>query len=280
LRTQACKILGRLGDHTSVQILSQHIFDGDAHLRAAAAQALASISLRRPGLALTERAINRAIFAEAKAWFDILALHVDLQLGDDSLLLEDAINHRLKMAQAQILVLLGLVYPRETIDLVARNLQSKQATTRANAVEVLDNLLDKDQKSVVIPIFDDAPAASKLQALAEDLDIDRKSREGRLRELLKGGDPWLRTCAAMEVARGKHQALYAHVKILLDSPDPVNRETAVVVLRELVEPGRLRAEVGQLTEDPVRHVRRYALFATGETPPATTPAPATPALPA
>lgn len=262
-RIQICRILGRLGDNYSVGALCRHIFNPDAHIRNGAVQALQTIAHRLPGIALDRLTIDRAIHAEATRWFENMALLVDLQLGTQAVLLRDALDHRLKMAQNQVLALLGLKYPRETIELVATNLQSKQAASRANAVEVLDNLLDKEEKTLVVQIFDDAPADRKLQAIGEAVAIKRRSRVTRLEELLTGNDPWLRTCAAMEVATSKIGSLESHIQALLDSDSPINRETALVVLNQLGKKEALAKALNRLADDPVPFVRRYVAFSLG-----------------
>jgi ATP/ADP translocase/HEAT repeat protein len=260
VRTQACRILARLGDSHSAEILSQHMLDDDVHVRAAVVQALTTITHRLPGLRLEPKLIQAAIRVEAERWFYLLAQQLDLELQDDSVLLRDALSHRQQLARAQILALLGLEYAHETIDLVTRNLASKEAAARANAVEVLDNLLSKDEKAAIIPIFDDNAPDKTLQAGAVVFKIDRDSREGRLGSLLRGSDRWLAAAAALEVKARDMRALEPAVRQLLESDDAVCRETAILVLSHFNKPASLRQRLEPLTEDPAWSVRRYAQF--------------------
>jgi len=262
-RVQTCRILGRVGDNYSVGVLCRHIFNDDAHIRSAAVQALNSIAHRLPGITFDRQAIDRGLRTESQRWFENLALVVDLELSDEAVLLRDALEHRLKMAQLQILALLSLKYPRETIELVATNLQSKQAGTRANAVEVLDNTLEREEKALIIQIFEENPPERKLLAASEATTLVRRGRVKRLEELLTGKDSWLRTCAAMEVGHSRITSLEQHVQELLNSESAINRETALVVLKKLGKDEALAKALEKLADDPAPFVRRYAAFALG-----------------
>lgn len=264
VRTQACRILARLGDSKSVEILLQYIDHHDAHLRAAAGQAIVAITQRLPGVTIPAETVNQAIRSEAQRWFENLVLQLDLRLTEDSVLLRDALSHRRRMAKSQILTLLGLKYPRETIELVANNLQSKEPTTQANAVEVLDNLFDKDEKAFLIPIFDDSTPEKRRDAGEEQFRIRSSTRTQRLIELLEGDDPWLRTCASQEVANEGLEQLVPQVEAMLRSSNPVNRETAIFVLSQLLSADQLRIDVLPLLHDEVLRVRRFAAHVLGE----------------
>ena len=260
VRMQACKILARLGDRQAVKILTEHLAEEDSRVRNASASALASVLSRMPGTSIDLSVVEKAIREEARLWFETVTLAVDLRLSEESELLSDALTHRRQLAQRQIITLLGLKYPSETIDLVARNLRSNHAATKANAVEVLDNLLGKEEKIFLLPIFDDLSAERSAQAGVEVFGIRRRSRAFRLRALLDGRDPWLQVCSALEVGRAKIKELEPNVRELLRSPEPVCRETAVVALRELLSSKKLKEEVAVLRDDQALNVRAFATF--------------------
>jgi len=189
-----------------------------------------------------------------------LALQNDLDALDGAPLLVDAIRHRETQVRSRLFGLLGLKYPAETIDLVSRNLASSQANTRANAVEVLDNLLTNEEKPYVIPLVEDTTPERKLKLGAELVAVTRVDRSRRLKELLDGHDEWLQIVAAMAVAAWQLTTLEPEVQKLLVSENPVCRETAICALKMLGSASALRAETPTLVEDPTPFVRRYARF--------------------
>ncbi|MBI5510890.1 MAG: HEAT repeat domain-containing protein [Deltaproteobacteria bacterium] len=259
-RAQAPRIMARILDGRCIEILTQHLEDGEEQVRSAAVAALATLCNRMPGARLDMNAVAAAIRKESQAYFNLLALDADLDLGDAVPLLADAIRHRQGQVQARLFGLLGLKYPADTIDQVVRSLLSSQATTRANATEVLDNLLANEEKPYVIPLVEDTPIAQKLKTATATFSIPRHGRAERLEELLRSHDEWLQVCAAVAVAAWKLTALEPLVRDLLVAENPVCRETAVHVLKNLGSAAYLRVQGPSLIEDPSPSVSRYARF--------------------
>jgi hypothetical protein len=62
---------------------------------------------------------------------------------------------------AQIFKLLGLYYPHEDIVKAYQNLQTGIKNSIAYAIELLDNILSKEMKEIVLPIIEDLSPAEK-----------------------------------------------------------------------------------------------------------------------
>ncbi|MBI3179320.1 MAG: HEAT repeat domain-containing protein, partial [Deltaproteobacteria bacterium] len=265
VRAQVPKILARLSLPASGEILCRHLNDADTEVRAAAVHALTALRGRVPALPLDLAQVALAIRAEARNYVELLALAADLGLDERAPLLHDAIQHRLAQTQGRLLALLSLKYPGETIDLVTRNLKSSQMSIRANAVEVADNLIDKQERVLVLPLIDNTlPPDAKLSAGSAVLPVKRSDRLARLRELLASRDEWLRVAAAVAAGEWQVQSLVPALAELVSAKTPLARETAIVVLRQLADGDALREAVTPLTDDPDPSVRRYAEHALAE----------------
>ncbi|HET6346888.1 MAG TPA: Npt1/Npt2 family nucleotide transporter [Myxococcota bacterium] len=261
MRAQACRVLARIGDRRSVDLLCAAIADAAWPVRSAACTALAGILAHHPSLTLDPRRVQAALWRELERAFELLAIGQDLRVDEGGApLLAEALNHRLSLSKGRVLGLLSLKYSPQTLELVSRNLGSPNPATRANAVEVLDNLLSKEEKARVIPLFDEAPPARVLEAVAGLFALPRLGREDRLRVLLKGGDAWLQCVAAAAVGRWQVADLASEVRDLLTHADPMCRETALVALRELGGGTVAPATLAPLASDPAPAVSRYARF--------------------
>jgi HEAT repeat protein/MFS family permease len=258
LRAQAPRILARLQHPRGVDILGRLLLDKDVHVRSAVIQAVVALTHKVPEAPLDLNAVNQALRVEGRAYFTWLAIVADLDLGERAPLLKDALEHRMELAREHVLALLALKYPPDTIDLVSRNLASSQATTRANAVEVLDNMLGNDEKSYLIPLFEDKRADRKRADGEEVFGLPRKDRVARLTELLDSDDDWLQCCAAVAVGEWELKSLEEKIRALLASRDSVARETAIHVLVDLVGVEAIREKLEKMSDDPAPLVRRYA----------------------
>ncbi len=259
VRAHACKVLARLGDGKSLELLQARLADEAALVRGAAAQAITALGHTSPGLRLDRDKIRAALRQEVMQAFALMATAEDLGLDESALLLADALEHRLEQAQGRIFGLLALLYNAETVELVRRNLRSTQAATRANAVEVLDNLLDNEMKAFVIPLYDEAPTAKKLSQVSGLWPpLARAGRDQRLSELIVAKDAWLASTAALAAAAWSARGVEVQLRALLASADPICRETAIVALGKLSDIGLLKPRLESMKQDPAGSVSRYA----------------------
>lgn len=258
IRAQACRVLAKLGDSRAVDVLVRHLSDDHWRVRNSVLSALTSVLHAFPSSTFDPERVDEALHKEIEQTYALLAMTLDLRLDAGALLLTDALNHRLEMGRRRILALLGLKYSAVTIDLVSRNLQSSQPATRANAVEVLDNLLTNDEKLLIVPLFDDAPVQRTVDVATPLLKLHRTDRITRLRVLLADGDHWLQSVAALTVAAWEIKELEQAVVALLDCADPVCRETAIVAVRKIGGRDTLQRRLQPLLTDSARAVSRYA----------------------
>jgi len=258
MRKRACIVLGRLRSDLGVEILCRHLEDENLLVRHAAVNALCTIARHRPEAGLDPNAVEQALNSEGKRWFSLLAIGIDLTGQTSAALLIDALDHRRQIAQQQILQLLSLKYPAAPINLVARNLRSSQRTIRANAVEVLDNLINKTEKSFVLPILEGGAPDQVLSIGAEVFGVTRAPLLGTLRGFLSGPDPWLAACAAFYVGKEKLQELNTDVVALLRRPTAICRETAMMALHNLEPQGTWEKDLDDLCSDRSLHVQLYA----------------------
>lgn len=257
VRAHVCRVLAKLPGGGAA--LVAHLDDPAWQVRAAAAAALAGLRAHQSSSPVPAGAIAAALRQQCLRAYELLSVQRDLQLdAQKTPLLLDALEHRLLGVRQQVLALLSLKYDAKTLELVGRNLRAREAAVRANAVEVLDNLLSKEEKPLVVPLFDEAPVERVLHAIQAIFPLGSQTRQERLQELLRAGDPWIQSVAAHAVGAWDAAALEPQVRALLHSPDPVCRETALWTLRRIGEAGQLPFVVEPLTHDPVAAVSRYA----------------------
>lgn len=260
IRKEIPRIVARVGDSRGIPILCSHLSDIHAQVRAAVIHALGVLIQRIPGVPVEKADVQKALKMEARTYFTLLCVREDLQLDEKNPLLLDALAHRETQVQKRMLGLLALQYPADTIELVSRNMRSSQAATRANAIEVLDNLLTADEKSLVLTLLDDAPVDKKIQTGVLMFHIQRRNQAERLQGLLRGNDPWFRVCAAMAVAAYGLKHLVPDVLRLADDKVAHCRETALVALCRLGATEQALGKARVMQQDPSPHVRKYATF--------------------
>ncbi|MDP7040067.1 MAG: Npt1/Npt2 family nucleotide transporter [Myxococcota bacterium] len=261
IRAQAPKILARIATDHCADVLCNHLLDEDIHVRSASVLGMVSLLRRNHHIHTDREAVGFAIHMEAKGYFELLNLQHNLELDAKTSLLSDALSHRQNQIVERLLGLLSLKYPSQTIEVVSNNLKSPNVSTRANALEVLDNLLNKDEKSYIIPLLDDSAGERKLQVGGEIFQLQDYNRQERLIELLEGRDTWLKVAAGMAVYHWDLHDLSPQVDKMLHHDEALCRETAIFVGRKLSLTHQHKDILLDLIHDPAHQVSTYARFA-------------------
>ncbi len=230
-RLQATRVLARFTDGTSVAALTTELDSADPRIRSAVVKALLRLEAADVRLVMNVKAVRKTLRDEARRYFELLAAERDV--GSASPLLADALKHRLRTTRERILGLVALLGRDASVDAAIRNLASSKAAVRGNAIEVLDNLLEKDDKHLVIPVVDDTTVEQKLEIATSAFKLPRLSRDARVKALLTSGDTWLVTCAAIAAADMSIQSLIADVEAARESSDHVCREAAMLAVARL-----------------------------------------------
>ena len=233
VRRRIPRVLERIGGQEAFEQLLNTLNTKDPELRGQAARAAARIRERHPHLSVDDDQLNSAIREQIKAAYQTLNIVLDLDLPSDHLLTE-ALSARHRSHLALAFGLLEIRYPARTIQTVHANLDSENKAIRANALEVVDNVLSKEEARLLLPLLEDHSVEEKVQKGREMFATERRSGEEWLEKLLNDPHPWVLSCTLHHVA--EHQMLHfiPKVRLHLDARDPLVRETAVVALNRLL----------------------------------------------
>ena len=245
VRVCLAQICGRIGGDRAVAVLKTKLSDRDQDFRDAALQALVLCSYEARGRDAGDVAAAIRNEVENLTW--ALASIGDLGEQSSGVLLKSALSHELTKSQNRIMKLLSFICPAESIEQALALLRTESAEKRASALEVLDNLLDKDIKGMVLPVFDDLSAEARLSRLGAGVPRERLDRSARLDEIVAraGGraSPWTQSCALYEIGVLRELGANRSLVEALSHPAPIVRETAAWALDQMNRPldGELRA---------------------------------------
>jgi ATP:ADP antiporter, AAA family len=259
IRRSVARVLGRVGTADAIDIITQYLDEPDEELRGRVYKALARAVKGRRVILKDSEPVRAALDKElGRAW---KALHYAEALGleppGSSLpragepaaraLLSSALCEKVKQIEARLFLLLAVIYPDADMEQIAAGIRdalaADAARRRGNAVELLDNLLDRDLKARFLPLLDEQPRAEKLKAVADlfprPAGLDAKTA---LLELTRDEVVWVRACAVWCAGRAAVTALEGPA--LLESAagdgNAVVREIAVASLA-VIDPTRARA---------------------------------------
>lgn len=279
IRRSVGRVLGRLGTAEAVQFIARHLEEPDEELRARLYRALARAVKGRRVVLPDQRPVEQAFARELERAFRALAQSEVLGLGPGptsstprdkasgaEALLSSALSEKVLHTERRIFLLLAVLYPDADMEQIHGGIRdasiSDAARRRANAVELLDNLLDGSFKKKLLPLLEELPRAERLRLAREAMEVPECSREETLAELCRDETAWVRACAIWYSAQGSAGMAQESLLEASGDPHPVVREVALLCLAEAApEVAGPLAEAKLTDEAPVVR-RQAALIAT------------------
>jgi ATP/ADP translocase/HEAT repeat protein len=249
IRRAVARILGKLGTSEALEIIALHLDEADEELRGVMYRALAR-AVKGQRLLLKDVApVSRALDRELdRAWS---ALHQLETLSLNSLpgastprggaaaarsLLASALNDKVKQVEGRVFLLLAVLYPDADMEQISVGIQDAAgvdaARRRGNAVELLDNLLERDLKARFLPLVEELPRAEKLKQVVQRYPAPAVSAEAMLTEMTKDEAAWVRACATWCLAETDPSSERRDETLARGVSDahPVVREIALITL--------------------------------------------------
>jgi hypothetical protein len=182
-------------------------------------------------------------------------------------LLCSALREKVAQVERRAFLLLAVLYPDADMEQIAAGISDASAADaarrRGNAVELLDNLLDRDLKRRFLPLLEDLPRAERLAQVAALYPPPNHTPQQALAELAKDESAWVRACALWCISEGSWDA--AERDALLENGvadiSAVVRELALVAL-DRKAPERAAHLAEQMLRDEAPTVRRQAALIT------------------
>ncbi|MBX5482504.1 MAG: MFS transporter [Myxococcaceae bacterium] len=274
IRSAAAKVLGRIGTPEAIALLCRQLDEPDEDLRNQLYRSLARAVKGKRGLALDRKVIRAALDREFHRAYQTLMDMDALGLGAGpgphtprkgpaaaAALLSSAMAEKVAATERRIFTLLAVLYPEAEMERIYSGIHDAAAEDasrrRANAVELLENLLERDLKRKLLPLSDDVPRSEKLRAIADVLEVQQRRRAEVIASLCRDDMPWVRACA---IHYAVEHGLTDDVDAITESlkhPSPVVREIALLSLSRLW-PQKAAALAEAALGDEALVVRRQA----------------------
>lgn len=237
IRRQIPWVLARIPTRRSADVLVDNLGIDDPLLKFRVLKALNHIRGVKPELPGARPAIAERIYSETRAYYESLLLYRSLtsdSVGPAAGLLERALRERIDQNMEIVFRLLGLEYPQKDIYFAYAALKEARPDRRASAIEFLDNLLQKDVKSIILPLVEEPSLERLAEWGSRQFGLRAGNRVTTLRQIAEGPDVWLKTCAVHDIGERRLKELADVCRMQAAASDPALRETAQWALARCV----------------------------------------------
>lgn len=278
IRQAIARVLGRLASPEAVEIISQHLEERDEELRARLYRSLARAVRGRRLVLKDTAAVTTALERELRQAYatlhqaEVLGLGVGPSAntprsGDAAAkaLLASALTEKVAQIERRIFLLLAVIYPDADMELIHAGMQDSTgdgARRRANAVELLDNLLERGLKKKFLPLLEEAPRAERLKHVAEVYPQPVKTPRDVLAELVKDETAWVRACATWTLAQAPVDGAADLFANGVSDSNAIVREISLVSLEQAAPEQAARAAESRLRDEAPVVRQQAALIAT------------------
>ncbi|MCC6333464.1 MAG: HEAT repeat domain-containing protein [Myxococcales bacterium] len=277
IRRAVARVLGRLGTSEAAEVIAQHLAERDEELRGNMYRSLARAVKGRRLLLKDLSRVRKALDVELERAYRALhfaqLLSLDAGPGPNTprsgepaarALLGSALKEKVSQVERRVFLLLAVLYPDADMEQIAAGIYDASATDaarrRGNAVELLDNLLDRHLKQRFLPLLEELPRADRLAQVVALFPPPTLTPQQALFELAKDEAAWVRACALWCIAEGSSSAEPDRDALLeraVGDTSAVVRELALVSL-DAKAPGRAGPLAEQKLRDDAPQVRRQA----------------------
>jgi AAA family ATP:ADP antiporter len=279
IRLAIARVLGRLASPEALELITRHLEEPDEELRARLYRALAR-AVRGDKVTLADTKVVRdALERELKSAYGALAQAEALALGAGpsantprngegaaKALLASAMSEKVAQIERRIFLLLAVIYPDADMEQIHAGMQDAHAAEgarrRANAVELLDNLLERNLRKRILPLLEELPRPERLRTVAEIYPVKPMTAQQVLSELVRDETAWVRACAMWCLAQASAEGAADVFSHGAADANPIVREIALVSLGRAAPEQAARVAEGRLRDEAPVVRQQAALIAT------------------
>jgi AAA family ATP:ADP antiporter len=220
-------VLERIGTPEAIDVLAEHLLDGDATLRLRILVSLVRIRDERGDVAIDPRPLEAALGAEVLGHYRSYQILGQIApSGPPQEPLRQGLRAAMREELERIFRLLDLLHPRRGFRSAWVALQSGNAFIHDQALDLLESALRPEMRALLVPLVDPEVKEEQRVRLARRLvGTPLDTREQAIAALASTGDPWLRSCAAYAIGALGLRSLASHLEAWGEDPDPLLRET-------------------------------------------------------
>jgi len=163
LRKGAVSVLARIGTQEAAYFLTWVLTEEKGDIDIELIDALDRIRSERPDVQFQEGIVTTKIAELTKKHFHILIDFYNSKLMEKKQKMSENLPKDLTVSLMNIFKLLGLIYPHKDIHKAYQNIRTGTKESTAYAVELLDNILQKEIKDVIFPLVEELPLKERVK---------------------------------------------------------------------------------------------------------------------
>jgi len=258
LKSEVARTLGDVNSRLSASLLMKSLDTKSDELRNVILESLKKLTSKRDDITIEINDLKRVLSKEIYLYFQTLYMSQIIKVNLKSEYLYPVLETKLANNYQRIFSILSLIYGNSLFDNVYFNLTQKYVSNaqRSNALEIVDNMVDKEIRPIIVPLIEARDNDEKLKIGYQFFKIKQISIEETIETLMVDDSDWVRAITIFTVAEEKMMEISDKISMFMYDPSPIVRESAIRAIRQLGIKFS-DEDIKYLKEDPDMFVRRY-----------------------
>lgn len=261
LKSEVARMLGDINSPKSVYLLMRTLETKSDEMRNIVLNSLKKLLVKMKNISLDANQLKIMLLKEIYLYFQTLYFLVEIREKLQTSHLNSVLETKLDNCYQRIFSILSLMYGNQLFDNIYFNITQRYVSNsqKSNALEIVDNIVDKDIRPVIIPLIEIKDEKEKLKLGFSYFKIRKMELFEILEDFLVDDSDWVRAITLYVVAQERIFNLSDKISMFLYDPSPIVRETALFAM------DRMNLKVTDddrknLNEDPDMLLRSYNKF--------------------
>ena len=233
MRNSIPRVLSQIPSQRSANILAARLGKSESALEFQLVKALNKLRQIAPDIRLESEVVRSAPLRQIEHYSDLVHASVviaEVEKTKAIVLLLRTLDEKADEALELVFRLLGLQYPPRDVYHAYFGIVSANKISRANAIEFLDNILERNHKETLIPFLETASRRAVAEVGNRRFGQKFWSIDEALAYLIQGDDEWIRVCAIHCVKDIRSEQLVKLIRAHRDDSSPLVAETVALAL--------------------------------------------------
>ena len=232
LKSEVAKMLGDIYTPESFRLLAISLDTESDELRNIVLNSLKKLVSKIEKASIEKEPLKVLLLREIYQYFQTLYFSVQIRKNLKTDCLTDVMATKLDNCYQRIFSILSLMYGNSLFDNIYFNITRKFVlpSQRANALEIIDNIVDKDIRPIIVPLIESRTEEEKLGLGYQFFSIKKLKIADIIETLLSDDSEWVRSVTLYAVAHEHITEDYGRIQMFLYDPSPIVRDAALYAM--------------------------------------------------
>ena len=259
LKSEVAKMLGDIYTPESFRLLALTLETESDELRNIVLNSMKKLLSKVEKVTLDKDELKTLLLKEIYQYFQTLYFSIQIRKNLKTDCLSGVTETKLSNCYQRIFSILSLMYGNSLFDNIYFNITRKFVlpTQRANALEIVDTIVDKDIRPIIVPLIESRTEDEKLSLGHAFFNIKQMKMPDIIENFMTDDSEWVRSVTLYAIAQEHMAEFYDKIQMFLYDPSPIVREAALYAINFL----NIRiseADANYLLSDTDKFLCRYA----------------------